>query len=44
LAKSAENVFPVELAQKSAGKSAEKAKSSSNSWVDYKGKLELSLG
>jgi len=40
LAKSAGNVFPVELAQKSAGKT----KSSSNGWADYKGKLELSLG
>jgi len=43
LAKSAGKVFPAELAQKSAGKSAEKAKNSSNGWADYKGKLELSL-
>jgi len=33
LAKSAENVFPVEFTQKFAGKSAGKAKSSSNGWA-----------
>jgi len=44
LAKSAGNVFTAELAQKSAGKSARKAKSSSNGWAVYKGKLELTLG
>jgi len=40
LAKPAGNVFPAGFAQKSAGK----AKSFSNSWAGYIGKLELSLG
>jgi len=36
MAKSAGNVFPAEFTQKYAGKSAGKAKSSSNGWACYK--------
>jgi len=36
LAKFAGNVFPAEFTQKAAGKSAGKAKSSSNDWACYK--------
>jgi len=36
MAKSARNVFPAKFVQKSAGKSAEKTKNSSNGWACYK--------
>jgi len=36
MAKSAGNMFSAEFAQKSAGKSAEKTKNSSNGWAFYK--------